>query len=157
MSPTCNIGFIIRHGHRFLHGEERRNAMVSTLPEFWLVSSFCEMGNLTKFLRKSVLSWDELGSLASSFVEGLAFLHRDDPFVKPAIAHRDLKSANILLKSPGLHCVLADFGLAVQLSNLRNRKVMEESGQVSHSIHSFISAQHPVHTQPLTRYGHSGH
>ena len=31
---------------------------------------------------------------------------------KPSIAHRDLKTANILLK-PGLICVIADFGLAI--------------------------------------------
>jgi len=51
-------------------------------------------------------------SLASSFFEGLAFLHSEN-----AIAHRDLKSKNILVKSDGHTCCIGDFGLALKLQN----------------------------------------
>ena len=47
---------------------------------------------------------------------GLAHLHteviKDGVLVKPCIAHRDLKSKNILIKSDTRTACIADFGLA---------------------------------------------
>lgn len=53
--------------------------------------------------------------MAVSIATGLAHLHMDIMGTqgKPAIAHRDLKSKNILVKSNGT-CAIGDLGLAVR-------------------------------------------
>lgn len=53
--------------------------------------------------------------MALSIATGLAHLHMDIVGTrgKPAIAHRDLKSKNILVKA-NLSCAIGDLGLAVR-------------------------------------------
>lgn len=53
-------------------------------------------------------------TICLSIASGLVHLHTEifGKQGKPAIAHRDLKSKNILVKTNG-QCVIADFGLAV--------------------------------------------
>jgi serine/threonine protein kinase len=57
-----------------------------------------------------------LFKMAHSIASGLAFLHADivGTSCKPVIAHRDIKSKNILVKHDGVTCVIADLGLAVR-------------------------------------------
>ena len=45
---------------------------------------------------------------------GLDYLHKEvvAAAIRPALAHRDIKSKNVLVKSDG-ECCIADFGLAV--------------------------------------------
>ena len=59
----------------------------------------------------------QLLSIALSVSRGLAFLHEDGPLLasggrKPAVAHRDIKSKNVLVKADLTACI-ADFGLAI--------------------------------------------
>ena len=55
--------------------------------------------------------------------DGLVFLHTDKygTINKAAIAHRDIKTKNILVKSD-LKCCIADFGLAV-MKNMQGQQV----------------------------------
>ncbi|KAL5499515.1 hypothetical protein EMCRGX_G010949 [Ephydatia muelleri] len=92
--------------------------------EYWLVTCYHPHGSLYDFMRscdgeeggggggRTFLLADLL-RMASTACSGLAHLHA--PLVgfkgKPPIAHRDIKSANILVKDD-LTCCLADMGLA---------------------------------------------
>ena len=55
-------------------------------------------------------------------LDGLSFLHEEttlsDGKRKPAIAHRDFKSKNVLLKDDLTACI-ADFGLAIAFDGLK--------------------------------------
>ncbi|XP_019123596.1 activin receptor type-2A isoform X3 [Larimichthys crocea] len=96
-------------------GAERRGSNVEM--ELWLITAYHEKGSLTDYLKANVLSWSELCLIAQSMSRGLAYLHEDVPGHKdghkPAIAHRDFKSKNVLLKSNLTACI-ADFGLALR-------------------------------------------
>uniref|UniRef100_A0AAX7TQ30 Serine/threonine-protein kinase receptor n=1 Tax=Astatotilapia calliptera TaxID=8154 RepID=A0AAX7TQ30_ASTCA len=92
-------------------GAEKRGSELET--ELWLVTAYHHKGSLTDHLKANVLSWSELCRIAQSMSRGLAYLHEDIPAYKPAIAHRDFKSKNVLLKSDLTACI-ADFGLALR-------------------------------------------
>ncbi|XP_075968319.1 activin receptor type-2A [Anarhichas minor] len=98
----------------FIGGEKRGSHMDL---ELWLITAYHEKGSLTDYLKANVLSWSELCLIAQSMSRGLAYLHEDIPGHKdghkPAIAHRDFKSKNVLLKSNLTACI-ADFGLALR-------------------------------------------
>lgn len=82
--------------------------------ELWLITEYHDRGSLYDYLKSSVVTWAELLTIATSLSRGLAFLHGD---VKHhAIAHRDIKSRNVLLKRNMTACI-ADFGLAAILDN----------------------------------------
>ncbi|CAJ1078516.1 activin receptor type-2A isoform X2 [Xyrichtys novacula] len=96
-------------------GAERRGSHLDM--ELWLITTYHEKGSLTDYLKANVVSWSELCLIAQSMSRGLAYLHEDIPGHKdghkPAIAHRDVKSKNVLLKSNLTACI-ADFGLALR-------------------------------------------
>jgi bone morphogenetic protein receptor type-1B len=76
-----------------------------------LITDYHELGSLHDYLQKRVLNPQMLKTLALSLSSGLAHLHTEifGTPGKPAIAHRDLKSKNILVKYNG-QCAIADFG-----------------------------------------------
>lgn len=80
-----------------------------------MVTDFHENGSLFDFLTSRCVSPDTVLEMAYSIATGLAHLHMDIVGTrgKPAIAHRDLKSKNILVKS-NLTCCIGDLGLAVR-------------------------------------------
>uniref|UniRef100_A0A669B1F0 Serine/threonine-protein kinase receptor n=1 Tax=Oreochromis niloticus TaxID=8128 RepID=A0A669B1F0_ORENI len=106
----------MRHANilRFIAAEKRGSYPEA---ELWLITEFHERGSLSDFLKGNVIGWSELCHIAETTARGLAYLHEDVPRQKgegpkPAIAHRDLKSKNIMLRSD-LTAVIGDFGLAV--------------------------------------------
>ncbi|XP_074652321.1 activin receptor type-2B-like [Tubulanus polymorphus] len=106
---------------RFI-ASERRGENLNT--DFWLISEFHDNGSLYDYLKGNLLSWCELLRLAESMARGLSYLHEDIPASrisehKPAIAHRDFKSKNVLIKSDLTAC-LADFGLAMPFDPCKN-------------------------------------
>ena len=83
--------------------------------QYWIITEYHENGSLSDYLTNNVLSWEQLYNMLLSMVNGLAFLHSDVPNSmpsKPAIAHCDFKSRNVLVKSD-LTCCIGDFGLAI--------------------------------------------
>ncbi|XP_022900135.1 bone morphogenetic protein receptor type-1B isoform X1 [Onthophagus taurus] len=83
--------------------------------QMWLITDYHEYGSLYDYLQNHVLDTNSLLIMAQTVVSGLTHLHTEifSTRGKPAIAHRDIKSKNILVKKNG-ECVIADFGLAVK-------------------------------------------
>ncbi|XP_066600367.1 activin receptor type-2B [Prorops nasuta] len=99
---------------RFI-GVEKRGDNLQT--EFWLITAYHEKGSLCDYLKANVLTWPEMCRIAESMARGLMHLHEEIPAnkadgYKPAVAHRDFKSKNVLLKADMSACI-ADFGLAL--------------------------------------------
>ncbi|XP_013769486.1 bone morphogenetic protein receptor type-1B [Pundamilia nyererei] len=80
-----------------------------------LITDYHENGSLYDYLKSTTLDNKAMLRLAYSSVSGLCHLHTEifGTQGKPAIAHRDLKSKNILVKRNGT-CCIADLGLAVK-------------------------------------------
>ncbi|KAL4636224.1 activin receptor type-1C-like [Arapaima gigas] len=89
--------------------------------QLWLVSEYHEHGSLFDYLNRYTVSVDAMVLLALSIASGLAHLHMEiiGTQGKPAIAHRDLKSKNILVKKNGT-AAIADLGLAVKHDSVSN-------------------------------------
>lgn len=99
---------------RFIAAEKR---VVNLRTEFWLITAYHELGSLQDFLKANTVTWEQLSHIAYTMAKGLAHLHEEIPSdkpecYKPAVAHRDFKSSNVLLKSDLTACI-ADFGLAI--------------------------------------------
>ncbi|KAL8163675.1 UNVERIFIED_CONTAM: hypothetical protein K2H54_033059 [Gekko kuhli] len=79
--------------------------------QLWLITHYHEHGSLYDYLQCVTLDVETCQRLASSIVCGLVHLHVEifGTQGKPAIAHRDLKSRNILVKK-NRQCCIADLG-----------------------------------------------
>lgn len=80
-----------------------------------MVTDYHENGSLFDYLTTHTVDTNTMLNMALSIATGLAHLHMDIVGTrgKPAIAHRDLKSKNILVKT-NLTCAIGDLGLAVR-------------------------------------------
>ncbi|PIO40981.1 hypothetical protein AB205_0018060 [Aquarana catesbeiana] len=82
--------------------------------QLWLITHYHDYGSLYDYLQRNTVDPESCLQLAVSIICGLVHLHVEifGTQGKPAIAHRDLKSRNILVKS-NKQCCIADLGLAV--------------------------------------------
>ncbi|XP_056611580.1 TGF-beta receptor type-2 isoform X1 [Triplophysa dalaica] len=114
---------------QFLTAQERCG---TSQKQYWLIMAYYSLGNLQDFLVGHIITWAELCALAGSVARGLAHLHSDTTpcgTPKVPVAHRDLKSSNIVLKSRS-ECALCDFGLALRLDFSLTVDDFANSGQV---------------------------
>ncbi|KAL1229289.1 TGF-beta receptor [Trichinella pseudospiralis] len=83
--------------------------------QLWLITDYHKKGSLFDLLMSTTLDLRLMARLARSLANGLAFLHSEicGTSDKPAVAHRDLKTRNVLVRSDNT-CVIADLGLAVR-------------------------------------------
>ncbi|XP_065211600.1 TGF-beta receptor type-1 isoform X2 [Planococcus citri] len=105
---------MLRHDNilGFIAADNKDNG---TWTQLWLVTDFHENGSLFDFLNRTTVDVVGMVKMAYSIATGLAHLHMEIVGTqgKPAIAHRDLKSKNILVKFNGT-CAIGDLGLAVR-------------------------------------------
>ncbi|XP_029282417.1 bone morphogenetic protein receptor type-2-like [Cottoperca gobio] len=99
----------------FLTADERTAA--DGRAEFLILMEFYPHGCLSRYLSHHTVDWSTCCRMTHGVTRGLAFLHtelyRGEQY-KPAVAHRDVTSRNVLVRAD-LSCVLADFGLSMQL------------------------------------------
>lgn len=86
--------------------------------QLFLITDYHENGSLHDYLITKALTSVEMFRIVHSIVSGVAHLHAEIHGTrgKPAIAHRDIKSKNILVKRNGA-CCIADLGLAVKYNS----------------------------------------
>ena len=89
-------------------------ATKDSMTRMWLITHFHENGSLYDFLNHNTVDDEIMLTLAQSAICGITHLHTEifGISAKPAIAHRDIKTKNILVKSD-YTCAIADLGLAV--------------------------------------------
>ncbi|XP_070693681.1 bone morphogenetic protein receptor type-2-like [Pempheris klunzingeri] len=104
---------------RFLTADERTAG--DGRPEFLIIMEYYPHGCLSHYLSLHTVDWLTCCRMTHGVTRGLAFLHtelyRGDQY-KPAVAHRDVTSRNVLVRAD-LSCVLADFGLSMRLTGSR--------------------------------------
>ena len=78
--------------------------------ELWLITDFCEAGNLAKYYKSNNVDFAEKVKIGRQCAGAIAFLHN----MEPPMLHRDIKPGNVLIKmEEGTSRVkMADFGLA---------------------------------------------
>ncbi|XP_034085105.1 bone morphogenetic protein receptor type-2-like isoform X2 [Gymnodraco acuticeps] len=104
---------------RFLAADERTNA--EGRAEFLILMEYYPHGCLSSYLSHHTVDWSTCCRMTHGVTRGLAFLHTELHRAgesKPGVAHRDVSSRNVLLRSD-LSCVLADFGLSMALTGSR--------------------------------------
>lgn len=99
--------------------------------QLWLVTHFYESGSLFDYLKYTPLTHQQMITICLSITNGLDHLHTNifGTEQKPGIAHRDIKSKNILV---GVRdsCVIADFGLAVTNTQLTQKLNLNSNPRV---------------------------
>lgn len=106
---TC----LLRHPNvlRFIAADNRD---VGLQMQLWLITDYCEYGSLFDLLSRQTFSQATALKLCLTAACGIDHLHTEivGTQAKPAIAHRDLKSRNILVKAD-YSCCIADLGLSL--------------------------------------------
>ncbi|KAG7159462.1 Bone morphogenetic protein receptor type-1B-like [Homarus americanus] len=92
-----------------------------SLTQMLLITDYHHNGSLHDHLQNNTLNYFSMIRLSLSMSCGISHLHTEifGTKGKPAIAHRDIKSKNILVKRNG-ECCIADFGLAVKYVSENN-------------------------------------
>lgn len=92
-----------------------------SMTQMLLITDYHPLGSLYDCLQNTTLNYYSMIRMCLSIACGICHLHTEifGTKGKPAIAHRDIKSKNILVKRNG-ECCIADFGLAVKYVSENN-------------------------------------
>jgi bone morphogenetic protein receptor type-2 len=91
-------------------------------PTDYILIFSLEQECLQEYLRRHTIDLATLCKMSLGVARGLAHLHSD--LGKPCIAHRDINSKNVLVKSD-LSCSVCDLGLAVVPRRTENHSLSE--------------------------------
>ena len=100
---------------KFIHSED------GNATELRIVYEDVSHGSLRQYLQRNTLTSKQLSQLAHTAAKGLCHLHKSEQGRSP-IAHRDVNSDNILVKS-GLTCVISNFSVAVECDNMNKPSI----------------------------------
>ena len=110
--------------------------------QMFIVTPFYPLGSLNRFLERNTVSWEQACRVIHSIANGLGHLHCESyvssggiVMDKYAVSHRDVKSANVLVRGENGDCVIADLGFALILDPARDAKDMANTGQVGLCIY----------------------
>uniref|UniRef100_A0A915D1U7 receptor protein serine/threonine kinase n=1 Tax=Ditylenchus dipsaci TaxID=166011 RepID=A0A915D1U7_9BILA len=97
------------------------NKDTGTCTQLWLITEYLQNGSVCDYLERCEMNPLLAIQFIRSIAHGLSYLHTEVPGVsnrcfKPGIAHRDIKTRNILVKND-MTCAIADLGLAVRCVN----------------------------------------
>lgn len=118
----------IRHGNILDYIAAYEGSSLDGVETMQIITEYHELGSLFDYLGEYYLTPFMLHRLASTLIAGLDHLHLEIEG-KPAIAHRDLKSLNILVSRNG-ECILADLGMAIKCDMNTNDKIQMKVGTV---------------------------
>ncbi|XP_063833931.1 uncharacterized protein LOC135083095 [Ostrinia nubilalis] len=113
---------LLRHDHILAYvGSDMTSRGSCT--QLWLITHFHPLGSLYEHLTRCTLTRHQMMVMCLSAINGLLHLHTEIHGTqgKPAIAHRDIKSKNILVKVNG-ECCIADLGLAVTRQHIATQQ-----------------------------------
>lgn len=83
--------------------------------QYWIVTEYHSHGSLADYITKNILSKELLLKMVYNITCGLVYLHStNEATEKQMVAHRDLKTGNVLVKKD-LSCCISDLGLAIAL------------------------------------------
>lgn len=105
---------------------------LSSCTQLWIVVRYHSNGSLRDYLREKRLQRHEMFRACLSLTYGLLFLHTEIRGTeingteqgKKSMAHRNICSKNVLVKSDG-SCAIADFGYAVTKEQLVDDTFLE--------------------------------
>ena len=85
--------------------------------ELWIIMKYYPLGCLANYLRVNTLQYSQALKILSSIISALEYLHHPYYTVQgkthSIVAHRDLKTGNVLVENVDGVCVLTDFSLSV--------------------------------------------
>lgn len=121
--------------------------------QLWLITHYHENGSLYDYLQRVAVETSEGLAMAASIACGLVHLHTEifGTEGKPAIAHRDLKSKNILVTKE-LRCCIADLGQSILDALLYHvsKVMLVVNSSVLYSAVVFFSCINLLHVLFLT-------
>lgn len=111
------------------HILEFQDALSSEGGNFYIITSFCKEGNLTKLAESGKVTVGKalriLSDIAQAFLEIEALQLKDEKGNILAMMHRDLKPENILIRN-GM-AILADFGFAKFVTEEAKEKQIDQT------------------------------
>jgi len=115
-------------------------------PNFAIVTEFCARGTLFDVLqdRNVMLEWTQVNKIALQISLGMNYLHMN----KPAIIHRDLKSANVLVDD-SFNCKIGDFGL----SRMRSQAMTGQTGTYQYMAPEVLTCQQYTEKADVYSFG----